>query len=127
MEASILTSTKKILGVGAEYDAFDLDILTHINSAFSSLSQIGVGPEGGFSIEDESAEWGQLDVPSDQLQMVRSYIYLKARMLFDPPGTSYLIAATEKQIEEHEWRLRAFREEKIMKAKQLEELDDGTG
>lgn len=110
METSILTSTKKILGVAANYTAFDLDILTHINSALSSLNQLGVGPVDGFFIDDDSADWADLDLPTNQLNMARTYVFLKVRMLFDPPTTSFLVSAMEKQIEEHEWRLNMFRE-----------------
>lgn len=110
MENSILNSTKKILGVSSSYTAFDLDIITHINSVFSTLNQLGVGPIDGFGIEDESTEWSALDIPQNQLQMVRSYIFLKVRMLFDPPATSFHISAMESQIDEYEWRLRTFRE-----------------
>lgn len=110
METSILTSTKKILGVGEDYTAFDLDILTHINSAFSSLDQLGVGPQGGFFIEGSEVNWAELNLPQNQLNMVRTYIFLKVRMMFDPPATSFLIEATNNQIQEHEWRLRAFAE-----------------
>lgn len=110
MEQSILTSTKKILGLADDYVAFDLDIITHINSAFSSLNQLGIGPTLGFVVEDAEAEWLDFGVPGNQLSMVRTYVYLKARMLFDPPQTSFHIDAMNKQIEEHEWRLSAFRE-----------------
>ena len=110
MEESILTSTKKILGLDEAYTAFDLDVITHINAAFSILSQLGVGPEGGFYIEDASDVWADFIVPPDQLHLVKTYIYLKVRSLFDPPTTSFLIEATEKQIKEYEWRLNIFRE-----------------
>ncbi len=113
MESSILISTKKILGVSANYTAFDLDIITHINSAFSILNQLGIGPVMGFAIEDDTAVWDDLVLPQNQLSMVRTYIFIKARMLFDPPTTSFLIEAMNKQIEEHEWRLGVFREELI--------------
>lgn len=111
METSILKSTKKILGIAADYDVFDHDIITHINSAFSSLNQLGVGPVETFSIDSETTNWDALDLPTNQLSMVKTYIYLKARVLFDPPTTSYLIEAVNKQIQEHEWRLNTFREE----------------
>jgi hypothetical protein len=107
---SILDSTKKILGIASDYDVFDLDIITHINSAFSVLCQMGVGPEDGFYIEDETAVWGDFNVPGNQLSLVRTYIFLKTRMLFDPPTTSYLIEAMNNQIREYEWRLNVYRE-----------------
>ncbi len=110
MEQSILTSTKKTLGVSANYTAFDLDIITHINSALSTLNQLGVGPIGGFMIEDSSSDWSDLDIPQNQLSMARSYVFLKVRMLFDPPATSFHIEAMEKQIQEYEFRLNLFRE-----------------
>jgi len=110
MEQSILTSTKKILGIAENYTAFDLDILTHINAAFSTLTQLGVGPAAGFMIEDENAEWYDFIENDPQLNTVKSYVFLKVRQLFDPPTTSYLIASMERQIQEFEWRLNASRE-----------------
>lgn len=112
MEQSILISTKKILGVAEEYTAFDLDIITHINTAFSTLTQLGVGPAAGFMIEGAEEEWADFISPEDfQYNAVKSYVYLKTRQLFDPPTTSYLISAVEKQIQEFEWRLNVHREE----------------
>jgi hypothetical protein len=113
MEASILNSTKKILGVAETYTAFDLDIITHINSAFAVLSQIGVGPADGFAIEDATPVWTDFDVSLNQLSIVRTYIFLKVGMLFDPPTTSFLIEAKNNQIKEFEWRLNVFRENDI--------------
>ena len=110
MEASILTSTKKILGIAESYTAFDLDVITHINAAFSTLSQLGVGPANGFMIEDEQAVWTDYTVTPNQLSLVRTYVFLKARSLFDPPTTSFLLEAVNKQISELEWRLNVFRE-----------------
>lgn len=110
MEQSILTSTKKILGLAVDYTAFDLDIITHINAAFSTLTQLGVGPADGFMIEDASAEWYDYIENDPQLNTIKSYVFLKVRQLFDPPATSYLITAMEKQIQEFEWRLNVNRE-----------------
>jgi len=112
LETSILTSTKKILGIDQTYTVFDLDIITHINSAFSTLTQLGVGPAAGFMIEDETPTWSDFITDGDlQYNAVKSYIYLKTRQLFDPPTTSYLIAAFNDQIKEIEWRLNVHREE----------------
>jgi len=113
MEQSILKSTKKILGIAEDYTVFDLDIITHINSAFSTLTQLGVGPVEGFIIEDDTALWTDfIDVDVDfQWNSVKSYVFLRVRMLFDPPQTSYLISASERQIQELEWRLNIHREE----------------
>jgi hypothetical protein len=110
MEESILKSTKKILGLEADYTPFDLDIITHINATFSILNQLGVGPEASFYIEDDTALWTDFNVPANQLHLVKTYVYLKVRLLFDPPATSYLINAVTEQIKEYEWRLNVFRE-----------------
>lgn len=111
MEQSILISTKKILGIAEDYTVFDLDIITHINSAFSTLTQLGVGPPEGFMIEDGEAVWSDIIEDDIQYNSVKSYIFLKTRQLFDPPTTSYLIGAVDKQIQELEWRLSTHREE----------------
>lgn len=110
MEESILTSTKKILGLDQGYTVFDLDVITHINAAFSILNQLGVGPEEGFYIEDEAAVWSDFPVPLNQESLVKTYVFLKVRILFDPPATSFLIQAANDQIKEYEWRLNVFRE-----------------
>ena len=110
MEESILNSTKKILGLEANYVPFDLDVITHINAAFSILNQLGVGPIDGFSIEDETATWSDFAVPNNQLHLVKTYVFLKVRILFDPPGTSFLLETAQNQIKEYEWRLNTFRE-----------------
>ncbi|AVD99427.1 hypothetical protein CTU88_46130 [Streptomyces sp. JV178] len=111
MEPSILKSTKKILGVGEADTSFDVDIMLHINSVLSVLTQVGIGPDNGYSIEDDTATWGAFIGTDPRLNLVKTYLYLKVRLLFDPPGTSYAIDAMEKQIAEFEWRLNVMREE----------------
>lgn len=111
MTDSILNSTKKILGLEAAYTPFDLDVITHINASFSILNQLGVGPLEGFAIEGPDETWDDYPIPMNQLNLVRTYVYLKTRLLFDPPSTSFLIEATNNQIKEYEWRLSVFREE----------------
>lgn len=113
METSILNSTKKILNIAAEYTAFDQDILMCINTSLATLTQIGIGPEEGFSIEDASANWEDFVASDPRLTPIQTYVYLKSRMIFDPPATSFAIDAMEKQILEHEWRLNTFRENLI--------------
>lgn len=113
MENSILKSTKKILGLSDTYDAFDLDILTHINSVFSELDQLGIGPVNGYFIEDDAAEWDDFLVPDNQRALVRTLMFLKVRLLFDPPTTSFLLDALKNQIEKYEWRLNVMRENAI--------------
>jgi len=110
MEQSILISTKKVLGLDQSFLAYDLDIVTHINLAFSTLDQLGVGPDGGFAIEDETAKWGDLGLPTKYLSMIKTYVLLKARMLFDPPTSGFLMEATKDQIKELEGRLSLLRE-----------------
>lgn len=108
---SILDSTKKVLGLDSEYTAFDQDVIMHINSVFSTLHQLGIGPDNGFMIEDKTPTWTQYLGADMNLNSVKSYVYLKVRLLFDPPATSFAIAAMEKQIEELEWRINVHREE----------------
>jgi hypothetical protein len=114
MTESILNSTKKILGISEDYTAFDLDILTHINSVFSTLHQLGVGPVNGFVIEDADAEWMDFLQFDTRLNAVKTYVYLRVRLLFDPPQTSYLIGAMKEQIQELEWRLNMVHETDII-------------
>ena len=103
---NILTSIKKMLGIDAEYTHFDADITMHINSAFSTLTQIGVGPTDGFSIESGEETWDQfITEGGNRFSMVKSYVYLKVRLLFDPPASSAVIDAIKQQIAEYEWRL----------------------
>ncbi len=111
MEQSILISTKKILGISADYTVFDLDIMTHINTAFSTLTQLGVGPPTGYMIDDVSDLWVDFIGNDLQLNSVKSYVFLRVRQLFDPPATSYLIQSFDRQIQELEWRLNTRREE----------------
>ncbi len=113
MENSILNTTKKILGIEPLYTPFDVDVVTHINSVFSVLNQLGVGPEDGFFITDQNALWDEFQIPGNQLNLVKTYIFLRVRLLFDPPGTSYLIEAMNNQIREYEWRLSEMRESLI--------------
>lgn len=110
MSESILDSTKKILGIDPSYDAFDMDITMHINSAFSTLHQLGLGPEEGFMIEDDGEEWGDLLEDDRRLNSIKSYVYLKVRVVFDPPTTSFTLSALQEQIKELEWRLNTYRE-----------------
>lgn len=103
---SILTSIKKLLGIVEEYEHFDVDIIMHINSAFSVLTQLGVGPEEGFRIEDASAVWSDFLYDDPRLEMVRTYVYLKVKMVFDTnSSSSAVIESINRQIQELEWRI----------------------
>lgn len=110
MSDSILKNTKKILGIGEDYTAFDVDVLTHINSAFSTLNQLGLGPVDGFSVEDETTTWDTFLADDPKLNSVKTYVYLRVRLIFDPPATSYAIDSFKEQIKELEWRLNTNRE-----------------
>lgn len=110
MSESILTNTKKILGVTETDLSFDVDIITHINSVFSTLNQLGIGPIEGFAIADAEATWDAFLADDLRLNSVKTYMYLRVRLLFDPPATSYLIASMEKQVLELEYRLNTYRE-----------------
>lgn len=105
METSILNSIKNLLLVPDDLTEFDNMIITHINSVFLNLAQLGVGPEEGFSIEDETAEWDEFISDNAQLQSIKSYMYLKVKLLFDPPLSSSVIESMNRQIAELEWRL----------------------
>ena len=105
MNESILTSVKKLLGITEEYNHFDADIIMHINTVFMVLMQLGVGPANGFSISDASSTWGDFLQSSKQLEAVRSYVYLRVKMMFDPPQAGAVIQSTERLISELEFRL----------------------
>ncbi len=107
METSILTSIKKMLGIAEDYTEFDEDIITHINSVFLNLTQLGVGPEEGFMIKDDTAVWEDFINNSVQLQAVKTYVYLKVKLLFDPPLSSSVTESINRMIAELEWRLNA--------------------
>jgi hypothetical protein len=114
---SILTSIKKMLGIAEEYKQFDQDIIIHINSVFTTLMQLGVGPSKGFYIEDDIAEWTDFVSDLSQLQAVKSYVYLKVRLLFDPSSLgSATLASYERQISELEWRLNVVAESELSDA-----------
>lgn len=105
MEESILVSIKKLLGIDSEYTHFDTDIIMHINSVFSVLTQLGVGPSEGFVIEDSNALWTDFLSSARDIEMVKSYIYLKVRLLFDPPTSSAAMESAKQLISELEWRI----------------------
>lgn len=115
MIESILESTKKKLGLASDYHDFDLDIVMLINSTFSTLNQLGIGPDEGFSIDDASATWDSYLGGDKNFNSVQTYIWLKVRILFDPPSTSFVLAAMQEQVKELEWRLEVARSYKIAK------------
>ena len=104
MEDSILTSVKKMLGLSEEYTHFDLDIILHINTVLNTLNQIGAGING-FTISDKTSTWQDFMGDRTDLEFVKSYVYLKVRMIFDPPQSASLMEAVNKSIAELEWRI----------------------
>ena len=102
---NILDSIKKLLGIDEMDLNFDQELIMHINSVFMVLNQLGVGPVGGFKISSNEEAWADFVGTRLDLESVKSYIYLKVRLLFDPPQNSFLVGSIEKQIEEQEWRL----------------------
>ena len=102
---SILTSIKKLLGISEEYEHFDADLIMHINSVFMILTQLGVGPSEGFRITDESEIWTDFISEPARIDLVKSYMYLKVKLLFDPPSSSAVIESMNRMINEFEWRL----------------------
>lgn len=113
MEESILTSIKKLLGIEKDYTHFDPDIIMHINSVLAILNQLGVGPAEGFCIVDNTAIWSDFIGTEMKLQSVKSYIYLKVKMLFDPPLSSAVMEAINHMISEAEWRLNVAAEGEV--------------
>lgn len=105
MTDSILNDIKKLLGIDNTYTEFDTDIIIHINSVFMILNQLGVGPESGYRITGSLNTWSEFTDNEYEMESVKSYIYLKVRMMFDPPQSSALMQAMNEQIKEFEWRL----------------------
>ena len=103
---SILLTVKKMLGIAEEYTAFDIDLIVNINSVFLTLNQLGVGPKTPYRIDGSKETWNDfLQDQREDLPAVETYVYLKTRLLFDPPTNSFLVDAIQKQCDELEWRL----------------------
>lgn len=109
---SVLTSIKKLLGISEDYEHFDADIIMHINSVLMILTQLGVGPTEGFSIQNKTQTWTDfLGEDAVLLEGVRSYVYMKVRLMFDPPTSSATIESMTRLANEFEWRLNVAGEE----------------
>lgn len=106
MNGSILDSIKKNLGIVPEYTAFDDQIILDINAAFSTLNQLGFGPDEGFEITGIDEFWSDI-IEEPRFNFVKSYVCMKVRVMFDPPTSSYALDALNKQIAEYEWRIKA--------------------
>jgi len=110
MAGSILDDTKKMLGIAADYTAFDVDILVNINSAFATLTQLGLGPTEGFLVEDNTIQWEAFTGSNKKLVSVKMYVFQKSKLGFDPPTTSFHLEALNAQLLQLEWRLNVERE-----------------
>lgn len=105
---SILTSIKKLLGIEEDDESFDVDVIMHINTVLDDLTQLGVGPSEGFTIEDKLSTWHDFlskETPDKKMERVKSYTHLRVKLLFDPPTSAAVIASMERQIEKLEWRI----------------------
>lgn len=105
---SILTSIKSLLGITAEYKHFDNQVMVYINDAFMTLNHLGVGPDKPVRIESEMETWGGIFGEETNVEMIKTYVGLKVRTLFDPPTTSFVLDAMNRQITELEWRLNSM-------------------
>ena len=105
VEDSILNSIKKLLGITPDCTQFDIDIIMHINSAFNTLTEIGAGPDDGFEITDDSSVWSEFTENNKLLNQVKTYIYKKVRLIFDPPQSSGVADSMKNMIVEDEFRI----------------------
>lgn len=103
---SILKSVRKMVGPSHDCDVFDVDLIAHINTVLFALNQMGVGKKEGFEITDDTATWSDfVGMDVKQFHAVKSYMFLKVRLLFDPPASSVIVSAMERLANEYEWRL----------------------
>lgn len=102
---SILNTIKKMIGFDPEYEAFDIDLIVHINSSFSVLNQLGLGPVSGFSISNAESLWSDYSTQPTVIEMAKQYIYYKTKLAFDPPASSSAANAIQTAISELEWRI----------------------
>lgn len=105
MEESILITIKKMIGFDKDYDYFDQDLIVQINSCFAILSDLDLGPEDGFHITGKDEKWSEYTFTPSYIGMVKNYIYIKTKLVFDRPETSYAIESLTKMAAELEWRL----------------------
>ena len=124
MSDSILDSIKKLIGTSEEYDVFDSDLIMHINSAFMILCQIGVGPSTPFRIYDNMSTWQDFLPDRDRYKSVIDYVYLRCKLIFDPPSSSFVLSSYKEQLNELEWRLNVMAETPTWSEPIQEETED---
>ena len=105
MEESILKTIKQLIGCPDDFEQFDLDLIVHINSAFATLTQLGVGPKEGYRITGADNEWSEFEDDVQKLSLIKDYVYIKTRLLFDPPTSGSLMDSLKEQLKEMECRL----------------------
>ena len=106
LEESILKTIRSMIGPNADCEEYDVDLITAINSAFFTLHQLGVGPIDTFQISGIDEKWSDFfDVNDKNFQMVKTYVYLSARLDVDPPTTQSILSSMERRKQECEWRL----------------------
>ena len=105
MEESILKTIKQLIGCPDDFEQFDLDLIVHINSAFATLTHLGVGPKEGYRITGADNAWGEFEDDAQKLSLIKDYVYIKTRLLFDPPTSGSLMDSLKEQLNEMEWRL----------------------
>ena len=114
-ELTILEVTKSALGIPTEESAFDVELLMHINSTFSDLTQLGFGPEDGFRVTKDTLYSEYLGVEED-IDSVKTYVFMRVKMIFDPPDSYVVSGSFKEQIDKFEWRLNVARENKLIAA-----------
>lgn len=117
MESCILYTIKKMLGVSMDDGPFDTEIVVGINSALMVLNQLGIGPRG-FVVTGVEETWSDLLDDFTDLEAVKSYIYIRTRLAFDPPTNSFLVNALQEQMKEYEWRLSIRKDERRIENEQ---------
>ena len=105
MEESILKTIKQLIGCPDDFEQFDLDLIVHINLAFATLTHIGVGPKEGYRITGADNAWSEFEDDAQKLSLIKDYVYIKTRLLFDPPISGSLMDSLKEQLKEMEWRL----------------------
>ena len=112
LDDSILVTIREALGMEGDTEEFDTDLIIHINSCLNFLTQVGIGPVDGFAINGDSEQWSDF-IQEDRFNMVKSYILMKLKVVFDPPSNSFVLNALKEEIAETEWRLKEEAEEGI--------------
>lgn len=121
VKESILNSIKKLSGIAEDYDAFDTDLILYINSVFSTLFSLGVGPSKPYKIENAENTWDEFTENNTEIEMVKPYVYMKVRLMFDPPTNSFVINSFNEQIKEMEFRMHVeFDNKRILEENQNE-------